>query len=96
MDDGTGAPVVAGLHAHGPMGMGVDATCFRGYHGGIIRNCTSKGVDHAVLMVAAGTDAGIDYFTIKNSWGGKWGEGGYVRIEQGQVWWGKLSMIFTA
>lgn len=78
------------------MGMGVDATCFRGYHGGIIRNCTSKGVDHAVLMVAAGTDAGIDYFTIKNSWGGKWGEGGYVRIEQGQVWWGKLSMIFTA
>lgn len=49
-DDGTGKPVVAGLHAHGPMGMGVDATCFRGYHGGIIRNCTSKGVDHAVLM----------------------------------------------
>jgi hypothetical protein len=42
--------VVAGLHAHGPMGMGVDATCFRGYKGGIIRNCTSKGVDHAVLM----------------------------------------------
>lgn len=49
-DDGTGKPVVAGLRAHGPMGMGVDATCFRGYHGGIIRNCTSKGVDHAVLM----------------------------------------------
>jgi hypothetical protein len=45
--------------------------------------------------VAAGTDGGVDYFTIKNSWGGKWGEEGYVRIEQGQVWWGKLSMIFT-
>jgi hypothetical protein len=50
IDDGTGKPVVAGLHTHGPMGMGVDATCFRGYHGGVIRNCTSKGIDHAVLM----------------------------------------------
>lgn len=52
-------------------------------------------VDHAVLMVAAGTENGIDYFTIKNSWGSKWGEDGYVRIEQGKAWWGKLSMIFT-
>ena len=65
-DDGTGAPVVAGLHQHGPMGMGVDAHCFAGYKGGVIRNCTSKGVDHAVLMVAAGTEAGVKYFTIKN------------------------------
>lgn len=95
VDDGTGAPVVAGLQVNGPMGMGVDATCFAGYKGGVIRNCTSKGVDHAVLMVAAGTDAGVKYFTIKNSWGQKWGEEGYVRIEQGKVWWGKLSMIAT-
>ena len=43
-----------------------------------------------------GTSSQMEYFKIKNSWGGKWGEGGYVRIEQGQVWWGKLSMIFTA
>jgi len=97
VDDGSGLPVVAGLIAHGPMGMGVDATCFHGYHSGVIRNCTSKGVDHAVLMVAAGaSEAGVNYFTIKNSWGGKWGEEGYVRIEQGKTWWGHLSMIFTA
>ena len=44
---------------------------------GVIRNCTSKGVDHAVLMVAAGTDDGVNYFTIKNSWSAKWGEAGY-------------------
>ena len=71
-DDGTGLPINAALVSHGPMGMGVDATCFHGYHSGVIRNCTSKGVDHAVLMVAAGTEAGVNYFTIKNSWGGKW------------------------
>ena len=70
----------------------MDTTCFHGYHSGVIRNCTSKGVDHAALMVAAGrTDAGVNYFTIKNSWGHKWGEEGYVRIEQGQDWWGHLT-----
>lgn len=45
--------------------------CEQGYHSGIIRNCTSKGVDHAVLMVAAGEEGGVPYFTIKNSWGTK-------------------------
>ena len=41
--------------------------------------------DHAVLMVAAGTDDDlkVDYYTIKNSWGAKWGEHGYVRIARG-------------
>ena len=37
------AQVSAALLAHGPMGMGVDATCFQGYKHGIIRNCSSKG-----------------------------------------------------
>ena len=67
----------------------------QGYHSGIIRNCTSKGVDHAVLMVAAGEEGGVPYFTIKNSWSAKWGEHGYVRIEQGQQWWGKISTVYT-
>lgn len=94
-DDGTGKPIVSALMTSGPMGMGVDATCFQGYHSGVIRNCTSKGIDHAVLMVAAGVDTGVNYFTIKNSWSPKWGEHGYVRIEQGHEWWGPISTIKT-
>lgn len=84
-DDGTGKPLVASLIKYGPMGHGVDASCFAGYKGGVISNCTRAAIDHAVLMVAAGTDEDlkVDYYTIKNSWGAKWGEHGYVRIARG-------------
>merc|ERR1739838_685332 len=30
-----------------------------------------------------GTDKGVNYWKVKNSWGPQWGEGGYVRIERG-------------
>lgn len=83
--DGTGNAIVASLIKYGPMGHGVDASCFAGYKGGVITNCTKAAIDHAVLMVAVGTDDDlkVDYYTIKNSWGAKWGEHGYVRIARG-------------
>ena len=48
-----------------------------GYKSGVITNCTKSAIDHAVLMVGAGTTSeGVDYYIIKNSWGAKWGEHG--------------------
>ena len=39
-------------------------------------------LDHAVLLVGYGVDS-VPYWTVKNSWGEDWGEGGYFRIVRG-------------
>merc|ERR1711964_752302 len=46
------------------------------YKGGVKSNCRGKALDHGVLIVGYTPD----YWKVKNSWGGSWGESGYIRL----------------
>jgi len=72
----------------GPISVGVDASLgWQLYFGGIMDpwplvGCSSDAskIDHGVAVVGYGTDAGKDYWIIKNSWAASWGEKGYMRL----------------
>lgn len=55
---------------------------FQMYGGGVLSNCNDFVMDHAVQLVGYGTDSGKDYWLVRNSWGGNWGENGYIRFQR--------------
>ncbi|XP_020239565.1 cysteine proteinase RD21A [Cajanus cajan] len=55
---------------------------FQLYESGIFTGSCGTIIDHGVAAVGYGTENGIDYWIVKNSWGTGWGEAGYVRIER--------------
>eukprot|EP01047_Picozoa_sp_COSAG01_P067906 COSAG01_NODE_9692_length_2369_cov_2.166960_1_plen_338_part_00 len=65
----------------GPVSISVDAS-WGAYEKGVYKGCkaTSTTIDHAVQLVGYGTEAGEDYFLVRNSWGASWGEGGYIKL----------------
>jgi cathepsin F/cysteine peptidase B len=67
----------------GPIAIGVDATSWQTYTGGIMTNCQGTQMDHGVLIVGFDATNSPPYWTIKNSWGVSWGESGYIRVAMG-------------
>jgi len=74
--------------AQGPVSIALDGAglAFQLYFGGVVRFACGTSLDHGVLIAGYGTTSSMifgktDYWIVKNSWGGSWGEKGYIRIE---------------
>lgn len=57
---------------------------FMSYTSGILDDdqCKVNQPDHAVAVVGYGSENGIDFWIVRNSWGDSWGEEGYVRMSR--------------
>ena len=68
----------------GPITVAVDAAnnYFQGYTGGVLNNCGGhNNLDHAISAVGYGTENGVTYAIVRNSWTASWGEAGYIRMD---------------
>lgn len=86
--------VMLALMKYGPLAVGLDASNFVNYTGGIF-DCDKQAelydnfvdVSHAVVLMGWGVEKDtegneIPYWSLRNQWGTSFGEGGYIRIKR--------------
>merc|ERR1712025_1202699 len=92
--------IAAALMQYGPLAIGINAGPMQFYSGGISKPwkilCNPQKLDHGVAIVGFGEEAGVKYWTIRNSWGPSWGEKGYYRIIRGTGACGLNTMVTTS
>ena len=78
------------INQQGPIKVSIYASDagFRAYAGGIYTTtkCPGQSTNHAITATGYGTDYSgeepMDYFYVRNSWGGSWGLGGYIKMRR--------------
>ncbi|KAH7650633.1 Fruit bromelain protein [Dioscorea alata] len=73
--------------ANQPVSIGLNCDNLIHYHSGIVDagSCVAKSeseLNHAVTAVGYGVENGKKYWLLKNQWGNKWGEAGYIKLER--------------
>ncbi|XP_004487576.1 senescence-specific cysteine protease SAG39-like [Cicer arietinum] len=71
--------------ANQPIIVYIEATqrAFQFYSSGIFTGKCGTDFDHAVTIIGYGiSDDGVKYWLVKNSWGTKWGEKGYIKMKR--------------
>jgi cathepsin L len=76
-------PLARALAERGPVAVSVAADAWFNYESGIFNNCGKDAIiDHAVVALGYGEEAGHKYWVIQNSWGQDWGENGHIRLQR--------------
>ncbi|CAA7022747.1 unnamed protein product [Microthlaspi erraticum] len=67
-----------------PVSVGICGSerAFQLYSKGIFSGPCSTSLDHAVLIVGYGSQNGVDYWILKNSWGKRWGMDGFMHMQR--------------
>ncbi|XP_037373446.1 cathepsin W-like [Talpa occidentalis] len=98
------------LATYGPITVTINKKLLQLYKQGVLKatpaNCDPQHVDHSVLLVGFGMEVAASssrrparatpYWILKNSWGTKWGEKGYFRLQRGTNACGITKYPFTA
>ncbi|XAR74023.1 Actinidain [Bertholletia excelsa] len=85
--------------AHQPVSVAIESSgrAFQLYQSGIFTGECGMALDHGVAVVGYGTENGVDYWFVRNSWGTSWGEKGYLRMERNvNVYTGKCGIAMQA
>jgi len=66
----------------GPVSVAIEAdqSAFQQYSSGVLTSGCGTSLDHGVIAVGYGTQNGVDYYKVRNSWGASWGDNGYLKI----------------
>jgi C1A family cysteine protease len=65
------------------IGIQADQSSFQLYKSGVFTGACGSSLDHAVALTGYGTQNGLDYYILRNSWGQSWGQSGYMLIGKG-------------
>jgi C1A family cysteine protease len=71
-----------------PVSVGIDASSLKSYSRGIISQNCGQNLNHDMLIMGYGTytteasNTSTDFWLLKNSWGTRWGEEGYIKVKR--------------
>jgi len=78
------AALAAAVASQGPFSIAVAAEAWQHWTGGskIMTNCGGS-VDHAVSIVGFDKTGSTPYWIVRNQWGKRWGDQGYIKLAMG-------------